>query len=182
MQQFIKWTLESIRSEGAMLNWLEELRFDWTSTTAQAIKQILEGKTVILITDHKRKWFENYIVTSINQLTQERPMIPLVSLDAIYPNFDSLTGGDSIAMIEDLLELSYKGEFVFWYIGKGDDKRADIAKRCNDSYLWIMDENFHNALALRSYDPLIDIKLLQLYRQFDLTLSAMLFGEVSVNE
>ncbi len=182
MQQFIKWTLESIRAEGAMLNWLEELRFDWTSTTAQAVTQILQGKTVILITDHKRKWFENYIVSSINKLTQERPMIPLVSLDAIYPEFDSLTGADSIMMIEDLLELSYKGEFVFWYIGKGDDKRADIAKRSNDSYLWIMDENFHNALTLHSYDPLIDIKLLQLYRQFNLTLNAMLFGEVSIDE
>jgi len=182
MQQFIKWTLESIRAEGATLNWLEELRFDWTSITAQAIKQILEGKTVVLITDHKRKWLEQYITSSINQLTLERPMIPLVSLEAIYPEFDLLTGGDSITMIEDILELSYKGEFFFWYIGKGDDKRADIAKRSNDSYLWIMDENFHNALTLRSYDSNIDIKLLQLYRQFDLTLNAMLFGEVSVSE
>ncbi len=182
MQQFIKWTLEAIRSEGAMLNWLEESRFDWTSTTAQAIKQILEGKTVVLITDHKHKWFEDYVISSINQLTLERPMIPLVSLDRIYPGFDAISGSESIDMLVDLLELSYKGEFFFWYVGKGNDKRADIAKRYDASYLWIMDEDFHNSLTLRSYDPIIDIKLLQLYRLFNMTLNAMLFGEVSIDE
>jgi len=164
-----------------MLHWLEELRFDWTAITAQAINQILQGKTVVLITDHKRKWFEHYIISSINQMTLERPMIPIVSLDAIYPGFDMLSGSDSVQMVEDLLELSYKGDFFFWYIGKGDDIRSDIAKRSNESYLWIMDENFHNALVLRSYDKMIDIKLLQLFRQFDLALSAMLFGEVSAS-
>jgi hypothetical protein len=45
-----------------------------------------------------------------------------------------------------------------------------------------MDERFQNALVLRSHDPLIDIKLLQLYRLFDKTLSAVLFGEINVRE
>ena len=47
--------------------------------------------------------------------------------------------------------------------------------------MWIMDENYPNALSMRSYDPLIDIKLLQLYRLFDKTLSAVLFGEIDVH-
>jgi hypothetical protein len=45
-----------------------------------------------------------------------------------------------------------------------------------------MDESFQNALRLRSFDPLIDIKLLQLYRLFDKTLGALLFGEIDVRE
>ena len=182
MQQFVKWMLEAIRSEGAMLNWLEESRYDWTATTAHAIDQILAGKTVVLITDHKRSWFSNYIVSMINQLTHERPMIPLVCIEGIYPEFDSIAGGENIDMLDDLLELSYKGEYFFWYIGRGNDRRADIAKRHSDSYLWIMDENFQNAFTLRSYDPIIDIKLLQLYRLFNMTLNAMLFGEVATDE
>jgi hypothetical protein len=85
-------------------------------------------------------------------------------------------------MLGDMLDITFKGEYLFWYIGKGDDRRADIAKRSTDSLLWIMDERFQNALVLRSHDPLIDIKLLQLYRLFDKTLSAVLFGEINVRE
>ncbi|MDX1295019.1 MAG: HobA family DNA replication regulator, partial [Sulfurimonadaceae bacterium] len=80
LQQFSKWTLETIRSEGAMLNWLEELRFQWTATVAQAVAQIVEGKTVVLITDHDRKWFEHYITSTYNKPTLDRPMIPLMPL------------------------------------------------------------------------------------------------------
>ena len=41
MQQLLKWTLESIRSDEAMMSWLEEQRFEWTAAAAQAIKQML---------------------------------------------------------------------------------------------------------------------------------------------
>ena len=181
MQQFTKWMLDTIRDDGAMLNWLEELRFEWTATTAQAIRQILAGKTVVLITDGERKWFEHYITSSLNKPSKERPMIPLVCLDSLYPDYDRIIGGEMINMLDDMLELSFKEEYFFWYIGKGDDRRADIAKRNDNSLLWIMDEDFQNAMPLRSYDPLIDIKLLQLYRLFDKTLSAALFGEVDVD-
>ena len=84
--------------------------------------------------------------------------------------------------LSDMLELSYKGEYFFWYIGRGgDERRADIVKRTDNALMWIMDENYPNALSMRSYDPLIDIKLLQLYRLFDKTLSAVLFGEIDVH-
>ena len=86
-----------------------------------------------------------------------------------------------IDMLDGMLEISFKGDYFFWYIGRGDDKRADIAKRSDDSLLWLMDEDFQNAMPLRSYDEQIDIKLVQLYRLFDRTLSAALFGEVDVD-
>lgn len=182
MHEFIKWTLDTIRSDGAMLSWLEESRFEWTATTAQAVSQMIEGKTIVLITDHDRKWFEHYITASLNKPNVDRPMIPLVSLESIYPHYDRITGGEMIDMLDDLLQLSLKGDYIFWYIGRGDDKRADIAKRNDNSYLWIMDEHFQNAMMLRSHDEMLDIKLLQLYRLFDKTLSAALFGEVDVTE
>jgi hypothetical protein len=41
-----------------------------------------------------------------------------------------------------------------------------------------MDEEVQNSLSLRSSDALLDIKLLQLYKLFDATISAALFGDL----
>jgi len=38
-----------------------------------------------------------------------------------------------------------------------------------------------NSFTLKSYDEMIDIKLLQLFRLFDKTLGAALFAEVDVD-
>jgi len=177
MSPFGSWTLETIRAEGAALSWLEELRFEWLPATQNAISQILESKTVILIVDKEFAWLDRYIISSINKPILGRPLIPIVSIDALYPQYSEVIGGEMIDMFEDMLSISYKDDYFFWYIGRGECKRSDIAKRSDRSYLWIMDENFQNAMTLRSYDKDIDIKLLQLYRLFDTSLSAVLFGE-----
>jgi hypothetical protein len=178
MNGFEKWTLDAIRSDGASLSWLEEYRFDWTSIAELAISQIVEGKTIVLITDRERKWFEYYIVSTINKLSSDRPIIPVVSIDNLFTAYDEVSGGKMLDMIEDMLSISYKEDYFFWYIGKGDDKRVDIAKRKDNSFLWVLDEDFHNAFTMKSYDPQLDIKFLQLFTLFNLSLSAMLFGEI----
>jgi hypothetical protein len=43
-----------------------------------------------------------------------------------------------------------------------------------------MDEEVENSFSLRSGDEMLDIKLLQLYKLFDLTLSQALFGELDL--
>jgi hypothetical protein len=182
MQTFMKWMLETIRAEGASFNWVEENRFEWTASTALAVSQITAGKTVVLLTDHKRKWFEHYISITINQLANERPMIPIIALDRIYPEFDQMTSGEAMDMLTDMLDLSFGGNYFFWYIGKGNDPRSEIAKRSDESCLWLLDEEFGHAMNLGSYDPYLDIKLLQLFRLFDLSLSAVLYGEVDTDE
>jgi len=179
MPDFAQWSLDAIRAEGGSLSWLEEMRFDWTTTTAQAIEQILNGKTIILITDEKRKWLEYYILNAINSLDKiDRPLLPIVSIDSIYTHFNNVGSGEMIDIVDDMISLSYKSNYFFWYIGSGDDRRADIAKRRDNSYFWIFDENFHNAFTMKSYDKILDIKLLQLYRLFNQSLNAALFGEV----
>lgn len=180
MRQFDQWTLDTIRAEGAQMSWFEEQRFEWIPPTANALEQILQGKTIVLITDHDRRWFAEYIVSSLNKRLQDRPMIPIVCLDTMYPHYDQITGGEALDMLGDMLDIAFQGEYLFWYIGRGEERRADIAKRSSRSLLWLMDENFQNALRLRSFDPLIDIKLLQLYRLFDKTLNSVLFGEIDV--
>jgi hypothetical protein len=178
MQNFEKWTLDAIRSDGASFSWLEEYRFEWTTIVELAISQIMEGKTIVLITDRERKWFESYIVSSINKLTTDRPIIPIVSIDSIYFHYDDISGAKMIDMLDDMLSITYKEDYFFWYIGKGEDKRVDIAKRKDNSLLWIFDEDFQNAFTMKSYDSQLDIKLLQLFTLFNLSLNAVLFGEV----
>jgi len=181
MQDFAQWSLDTIREEGGSLSWLEEQRFDWTTTTSQALNQILNAKTIILITDEKRKWLEKYILSAINSASLERPLLPIVSIYSLYPHYNSISGGDMIDVLDDMISLSYKDDYFFWYIGKGDDKRADISKRRDNSYFWIFDEDFHNAFTLKSHDPILDIKLLQLFRLFDASLNATMFGEIDVS-
>ncbi|MBU1659826.1 HobA family DNA replication regulator [bacterium] len=181
MQDFAQWSLDAIREEGGSLSWLEEQRFDWTTTTAQALEQILSGKTIILITDEKRKWFESYILSSLNNSLIDRPLLPIVSVDSIYPHYNSINGGEMIDILDDMISLSYKDDYFFWYIGRGDNKRADIAKRRDNSNFWIFDEDFHNSFKLKSYDPFLDIKLLQLFRLFNASLNAAMYGEVDVS-
>lgn len=181
MQDFAQWSLDVIREDGASLSWLEEQRFDWTNPLSLALEQILNGKTIILITDEKRKWLEKYILCSINSMQHDRPLLPIVSMDSLFQHYGSVSGGEMIDIVEDMISISYKDDYFFWYIGKGDDKRADIAKRKDSSYFWIFDEEFHNGFTLKSYDPIIDIKLLQLYKLFDASLNATMFGEVDVN-
>ncbi len=164
------------------MSWFEEQRFEWIPATANALDQVMEGKSIVLITDHDRKWFAHYLTASINKRTQDRPMIPIVCIDSLFPHYDQISGGEAIDTLIDMLDITFKSEYFFWYVGRGDERRADIAKRNGTSLIWSMDEMFQSAIHLRSYDPLIDIKLLQLYRLFDKTLGAFLFGEIDVRE
>lgn len=182
MRLFDQWTLDAIRAEGAPMSWFEEQRFDWIPLIINAMDQIMKGRTIIVVSDHERQWFSHYILDTINKKLKERPLIPIVSLDALYPHLNKLDDVEGMDTLSDMLELSFKGEYFFWYIGKGgDERRSDIVKRSDNALMWMMDENYPNALSLRSYDSHIDIKLLQLYRLFDRTLAAVLFGEIDVH-
>ncbi|MDQ7044848.1 MAG: HobA family DNA replication regulator [Sulfurimonas sp.] len=178
---FPQWSLDAIRDEDGALSWLEEQRFNWAATSSAALSSILEGKTIILITDEKRKWFENYILSSINNDKIDRPIIPIVSIDSLYIHYNNINGGEMIDIVDDMISLSYKDNYIFWYIGIGDDKRSDIAKRKDDAYFWLFDEELNNAFTLKSYDSHLDIKLLQLYRLFNASLNAAMFGEVDLD-
>ena len=181
-EAFDKWTLDTIREESGVYNWLEESRFDWGIAASQSISNILKGKTLVLITDDDRFWFANYIKSSLNKKSLDRPIIPILGIDEIYPHFSSLNGGEDLDMVEDLISTTFNDNYIYWYIGKGNSTRADIAKRDDNSFNWIMDEDFVNAYTLSSIDPYIDTKLIQLFKLFDKTLSAALFGEIDVTE
>jgi hypothetical protein len=179
MQQLLKWTLQTIRDEDCF-SWMEEYRYEWAPLVKSAVGQMIEGKTVLLLTDVPRKWFGKYILENVNSLQKNRPLLPIFPMADLFPNIGSFSNTQDIQLLEDMLEISYPNGYFIWYVGKGDHPFTKLAYRCPDSFLWIMDEEVENSFALRSSDELLDIKLLQLYKLFDLTLSQVLFGELDL--
>jgi hypothetical protein len=141
---------------------------------------MLEGKTVLLLTDVPRKWFGKYVLENINDLQKNRPLLPVFPMAKMFPSLGALSSTQEMQLFEDMLDLAYPNGYFIWYIGKGNHPFTKLAYRCEDSFLWIMDEEVENSFSLRSSDEMLDIKLLQLYKLFDLTLSQALFGELDL--
>lgn len=181
MQQLLKWTLDTIREDESCFSWMEEYRYEWAPLVKSAVSQILNGKTALIITDESHIWFGKYILKQINDLKKNRPLLPFYPLSNSFPHLPSMRSTQEMQLLEDMLEISYPNGYFFWYIGKGDHPCTKIAYRNEESFLWIMDEEVQNSFALRSSDPLIDIKLLQLFKLFDTTLSAALFGDIEID-
>jgi hypothetical protein len=181
MQQLLKWTLDTIREEDSCFSWMEEHRYEWAPLVKSAVSQSIEGKTVLIITDESCKWFGKYILNSVNDLRKNRPLLPFYQLTECFPHFSGVNSSNELQLLEDMLEISYPNGYYIWYIGKFDHPYTKLAYRSDDSFLWVMDEEIPNAFALRSSDTLLDIKLLQLYKLFDNTLSAALFGELELD-
>jgi len=180
MQQLLKWTLDTIREEESCFSWMEEYRYEWAPLVKNAVSQVVEGKTVLIVTDESHEWFGNYIVNAINDLSKHRPLLPFYRLADNFPQLSTIKGTEEIHLLEDMLELSYPNGYYVWYIGRGDHTLTKLAYRNQDNFLWVLDEEVQNSFALRSSDPLLDIKLLQLYKLFDTTLSAALFGDLEL--
>jgi len=180
MQKLLKWTLETIREEESCFSWMEEYRYEWAPLVKSAVSQCISGQTILIVTDESHKWFGKYVLNNINELKKNRPFLPFFQLADIFPNFQELSSSSDIQLLEDMLDIAYSNGYYIWYIGKGSHPYTKLAYRCENSFLWILDEEVQNSFALRSSDTLLDIKLLQLYKLFDKTLSAALFGELDL--
>lgn len=179
MQQFLKWTLEEIRKDSSTMSWMEEKRFEWVPLAASMLKSLLNGHTFIIITDDDRSWFCNYILKSINNQSKNRPLLPFISLQALYPNLYQIRTKEDIELLENLLLQAFPNGYTFFYVGKNSDIKMQIAKRKDDSFMWIMDEHLQNSFYLLSDDDILDIKLIQLFRLLDKSINAVLFAEVT---
>jgi hypothetical protein len=180
MQQLLKWTLDTIREEESCFSWMEEYRYEWAPLVKSAVSQIVAGKTILIVTDDSRKWFGKYIVNAVNDMGKQRPLLPFYQLADNFPQLHTILATAEIQLLEDMLEISYPNGYYIWYIGRGDHPLTKLSYRNQDNFLWVLDEEVQNSFALRSSDPLLDIKLLQLYKLFDSTLSAALFGDLDL--
>lgn len=177
MSDFLGWTLENIRNGGTFMSWIESRRLEWTPLIAARLKYLLEGRAFILMCDEQRSWYEEYFLKNINS-KPSRPMLPFISFNCFCRK--RVQNAEDIALINDLLELSFPNGFVYFYIGSATDHKAQIAKSKNESLLWLFDEQLQNSFYLNSKDKDLDAKLITLYKLFDMSLDAILFSKVSI--
>ena len=181
MQEFLNWTIDTIRDDKLISPWLEEKKYEWTPLVSKLITNILDRNcSVIIIADKEREWFLEYILSNINTPKLNRPFLPFYDFRAFYKQIDSVKSEDDISLIKDMLSISFPSGYCFWYIGRGQDIRATIPKVSKNSFLWLMDEEKQDAFNLRSNDEALDMKLLQMFRLYNKTLSAALFAEINV--
>ena len=160
------------------MSWMEERRVEWTPLLASRLKFLLEGRAFITVSDEERKWFEIYLLRKMNSSKSIRPFLPFFSLRSLYPSLDEIETNEQKQLLKDMLSLAFPNGYLFFYIGKSIDKRANLAKTDENSYMWLFDEQAQNSFTLSSSDENLDIKLLNLYKLFDKSIDAVLFAKV----
>mgnify|MGYP000477838676 FL=1 len=160
------------------MSWMEERRVEWTPLLASRLKFLLEGRAFITVSDEERKWFEIYLLRKMNSSKSIRPFLPFFSLRSLYPAFDSIETNEQKQLLKDMLSLAFPNGYIFFYIGKSIDKRANLAKTDENSYMWLFDEQAQNSFTLSSSDENLDIKLISLCKLFDKSIDAALFAKV----
>ena len=180
MKDFFSWTLDVIRESGLSMGWMEERRSDWVPLAASSIDRLINAQTFLIITDKDREWFAKYILSHLNKADFDRPILPIITLDAIFPHVESVKDQDQLAILDDMLTLLFPQGYSYFYIGKGNDSRAKIAKNRGDSLMWIFDEKLQNSFYMSSKDPQLDTKLIQLISLFDKSIDAVMFSEVDM--
>ncbi len=181
MQEFLSWTVDTIREDRLISPWLEEKKYEWTPIVSKNIVNLLDkGCSIIILTDEQREWFLEYVLTNINDKNLSRPFLPIYDFKSFYKSIDNIKSDDDISNIKDMLNISFPNGYCFWYIGKSQSNRAILPKVSKNSFLWLFDEEKQDAFNLRSNDEALDMKLLQMFRLYNKTLSAALFAQINV--
>ncbi len=182
MQKFLKWTLEAIRKDESLMSWMEEKRFEWVPLVSSALKNILQGQTVIILTDKEREWYGNYLSKTLNSFEKNRPFLPVVKFDGLSCNIDNLNTKEKIEIVEDMLSISFPNGYMFFYIGKNNSVRTKMLNHHEGSFSLILDEQLQNSFYLNSNDELLDLKLIQLTKLFDKSIDAVLSSEITMED
>lgn len=177
MQDLFKYTLDIIRHDKNM-TWIEDRRDDFVPLLSSNLQNLFDGKAFIVLCDEEREWFEDYIISKIN--SSNRPfLLPFYKLRSLYPNFKNVKK-ENFSYIDDLLNLTFQNGFCYFYIGKGSSNLSFIAKNRYDSFMWLIDENMENSFFMDGKDEFLDIKLLNLFKILDKSISGMFFNEVAL--
>jgi len=179
MKSFSSWMVETIR-QNHLIGWMEEKRFELVAQIALSIKNIVDGKTIILITDKKRDWFYRYALKKLNPSTFDRPLFPVVGFESLYMSIESIDDEEKIMILDDMLSSIFENGYSYFYVGSGDDKISDIARSRRDSMLWSFDKRESGAIYLDSLDNRSDIKLMELLDIYNSAIEATLFGDIDL--
>jgi len=159
--------------------WLEERRLDFVPLLFVFLQQVLDGKSVFIITDEKREWYANYLINKINNFNEFKPQFfPFYILKNIVPQINIAKHPENFDMIEDMLNVSFE-EYIFWYIGH-ETSLLKFARRKQNSFFWIMDNDLSKNFYLKSTDTYLDNKLIHLADLVNESLNASVFGEIEI--
>lgn len=178
MTELLKWTLDTIRADSELV-WLEERRFEWVPIVHTFVDKLLNGAVIIILTDKDREWFDRYAIGKINRPFESRPYLPFFSAKGTLPNISIDSKPEVFNLYTNMLDVVCNN-YLFWYVGRYDNKIADFAKKQDDNFLWIFDEPRQNSFMLRSVDENLDSKLISLLKLLDKTIDAVMFGEVGL--
>jgi len=181
MTPLLNWTLDAIREEDSSFSWMEECRYDWVPVAQSAVNKIIQGQTILLLTDEKRAWYAKYVASKINSLHYERPFLPIYTLKSMFPDLDKMNNTQELDLLEDMLDISYPNGYFIWYIGSAESAYTKFAFRSDENLLWIIDGDVPNSFYLRAGNSSLDIKLIQLFKLFNKTINAGLFGEINLD-
>jgi len=179
MKNFSSWTLETIRDMTSM-GWMEERRLDWLPVVASSIKRLVDTQSMIIVTDAHRDWYGKYLLNRLNPSTFERPLLPILCLESLFPHIDDVNSQDKFELLDSMLELFLPNGYFFFYIGKADDSRAKTVQRKDKSMLWLYEKNIENSFYLGVEDDRSDLRLMQLASLFEKSIEAALFCEVDL--
>lgn len=114
MQEFLNWTVDTIRQDKIISPWLEEKKFEWTPLVSKNIINVLDKNfSVLIITDSDREWFLNYILSNINLTKYNRPFLPYYDFRAFFKNINSIRSEEDISNIKDMLKISFPNGVLF---------------------------------------------------------------------
>jgi len=159
--------------------WMEERRLDFVPLLSVFLNQVLDGKSVFIITDNNRKWYGKYLLGKINNFNEFKPQFfPFYILEDIVPQINYARHPEDFDMIEDMLNVSFE-RYVFWYIGQ-ETPLLKFARRRPESFYWIMDTDLSKNFYLKSTDTFLDVKLINLCDIVNESLNAVIFNEVEI--
>ena len=172
-----RFILDLIRKKN--YQWMEERRIEFVPLLSTFLKNFLEPKSILIVTDEKRKWYGEYLINKINSFNEIRPQLyPFYLLENIVPQIKIAKNNEEFDMIEDMLNVSFE-EYIFWYIGK-ETPLINFVTRKIDSFFWVLDEDFSKNFYLKSIDPYLDNKLIHLADIVKESITAAVFGEVEI--
>jgi hypothetical protein len=162
------------------IKWMEERRLDFVPLLSDFLSLVIEGKSVLIITDAEREWYNDYLINKINNFNEFKPsFIPFFNLYKIVPQIKIARHPEQFDMIEDMLNISFNENYIFWYIGK-ETNLLKFARRKPESFFWIMDTDLSKNFYLKSIDVNLDRKLLDLADIVNESLKAAIFGEIEI--
>jgi len=144
------------------------------------LSQVVEGKNVLIITDKEREWYASYIINKLNSFNEFKPsFLPFFDLKKTVPQLEMARHPEQFDMIEDMLNIAFGDNYIFWYIGK-ETNLLKFTRRKPNSFYWIMDTDLSKNFYLKSLDSNLDKKLLDLAEILNESIKAAIFAEVEI--